>query len=257
VSKQGVFWALSDVHTDDAELKLLVILMGYKSNGEGKLWDGQEALARATGLSVITVKRRLKKLKDAGVIQIEAKRAGKHKTRNSYALAIGQVFYLYDSDPPEGIPQIPATPLQAAIAAVDKYSLKVSERDEQAGAGDQRETDKPAGTYPTDTFERIPQIPVICNRNISNRDMYISGRYVMHREWQPQPEVIEALAQAQPLGVPKEFAADMVAPFRLYWREVGGKYDDKLWHEKFIAHVLKNWGWFCAELKPADSKTWD
>lgn len=65
----------------------------------------------------------------------------------------------------------------------------------------------------------------------------------MTADWRPGPDAVEILQRA---GVSREFIADSVPEFVLYWRERGEQHST--WDSKFLQHVRRQWAIFTAKL---------
>jgi len=93
-----LFEAVVPLGLDATDLALLVVLEAHRLDGDGatEVWPSQQRLAARTGSSVATVKRHIKKLADAGLIEItrESRPGGRyaanHYTRRGLDAALSQ-----------------------------------------------------------------------------------------------------------------------------------------------------------------------
>jgi biotin operon repressor len=81
-------WVIRDAPLDNAE-KLLYIALLNRANAKGESWPSLPTLASDTGLSESTVKRRLAKLEDAGLLsRVHRANADGKQINNLYKVAV-------------------------------------------------------------------------------------------------------------------------------------------------------------------------
>lgn len=66
----------------------------------------------------------------------------------------------------------------------------------------------------------------------------------MQRQWQPNADAVEILER---MGIHRNFIADAVPEFVLYWQERNES--QSTWNSKFVAHTKKQWARFTNTLK--------
>ena len=77
-----------------------------------------------------------------------------------------------------------------------------------------------------------------------NRRQLEKANAAIEKRWQPSEDALEIL---QRMGIHKNFIADAVAEFVLYWQERGEA--QKTWNSKFVSHVKRQWARYTHTLK--------